>query len=166
MHHLAQVNVARLRAPVDDPSMREFAAGIAPIHRLAAASPGFVWQLQTDDGHGVCVRPVDGGPVLVNLTVWRDYDALHAFAYHSAHAGFLKRRSRWFTATPQPSTALWWVPAGSTPTVNEALRRLRHLRTYGPTPRAFSLRRRFRPDGAPAGRQARPHRAARAPRTE
>ena len=152
VHHLAQVNVARLRAPVDDPSMREFAAGVAPIHRLAATSTGFVWQLRTDDGHGVCVQPSEGGPVFVNLTVWRDYDCLHAFTYRSAHADFLKRRSRWFTATPQPSTALWWVPVGTTPAVDDALRRLRLLRTYGPTPRAFSLRRRFHPDGRPAGR--------------
>jgi hypothetical protein len=152
VHHLAQVNVARLRAPVDDPAMREFAAGIASIHRLAAASPGFVWQLRTDGSHGICVQPGEGGPVFVNLTVWRDYDALHAFTYLGPHAGFLKRKSRWFAATPQPSTALWWVPAGDVPAVDDALRRLRHLRTYGPTPRAFSLRRRFRPDGAPSGR--------------
>ncbi|WP_211366232.1 DUF3291 domain-containing protein [Pseudonocardia kunmingensis] len=153
MQHLAQVNVARLRAPVDDPSMREFAAGIDSIHCLAAASPGFVWQLRTDDGHGICVQPGEGGPVFVNLTVWRDYEALHAFTYRTAHAAFLKRRSRWFAATPQPSTALWWLPAGTVPAVDDALRRLRHLRTYGPTARAFSLRRRFRPDGTPATRR-------------
>ncbi|WP_211361703.1 DUF3291 domain-containing protein [Pseudonocardia cypriaca] len=147
MHQLAQVNVARLRAPMDDPAMREFVAGVGPIHRLAHTSPGFVWQLHVDGGHGVCVQPAEGGPVFVNLTVWRDYDALHEFTYRSPHAGFLKRKTRWFAATPQPSTALWWVPAGTTPTVDEALRRLRHLRTYGPTPRAFSLRRRFHPDG-------------------
>jgi hypothetical protein len=153
VHHLAQVNVARLRAPMDDPAMREFVAGVAPIHRLAHASPGFVWQLHTDGGHGVCVQPAEGGPIFVNLTVWRDYDALHEFTYRSPHAGFLKRRSRWFAATPQPSTALWWVPAGDTPTVDEALRRLRHLRTHGPTPQAFSLRRRFHPDGRPVRRR-------------
>jgi uncharacterized protein DUF3291 len=153
VHQLAQVNVARLRAPMDDPAMREFVAGVGPIHRLARTSPGFVWQLHTDGGHGVCVQPAEGGPVFVNLTVWRDYDALHEFTYRSPHAGFLKRKTRWFAATPQPSTALWWVPAGTTPTVDEALRRLRHLRMHGPTPQAFSLRRRFHPDGRPVRRR-------------
>jgi Domain of unknown function (DUF3291) len=153
VHHLAQVNVARLRAPMDDPAMQEFVAGVAGIHRLAHASPGFVWQLHTDGGHGVCVQPDEGGPVFVNLTVWRDYDALHEFTYRSPHAGFLKRKTRWFAATPQPSTALWWVPVGDTPTVDEALRRLRHLRTHGPTPQVFSLRRRFHPDGRPVRRR-------------
>jgi Domain of unknown function (DUF3291) len=158
VHHLAQVNVARLRAPLDDPSMREFAAGIAPIHRLAWTSPGFVWQLRTDGAHGVCVQPADGGPVFVNLTVWRDYEALHAFTYRGPHAGYLKRKTRWFVATPQPSTALWWLPAGRIPTVDDALARLRHLRTHGPTPRAFSLRRRFHPDGRPVRRTGTPAR--------
>ena len=153
MHQLAQVNVARLRAPMDDPAMLEFVAGVGPIHRLAHKSPGFVWQLHTDGGHGVCVQPAEGGPVFVNLTVWRDYDALHEFTYRSPHAGFLKRKTRWFAATPQPSTALWWVPAGTTPTVDEALRRLRYLRAHGPTPQAFSLRRRFHPDGRPVRRR-------------
>jgi hypothetical protein len=153
VHHLAQVNVARLRAPMDDPSMREFAAAVGPIHRLAHTSPGFVWQMHVDGGHGVCVQPAEGGPVFVNLTVWRDYDALHEFTYRSPHAGFLKRKTRWFAPTPQPSTALWWAPAGDTPTVEDALRRLRHLRTHGPTPQAFSLRRRFHPDGRPVPRR-------------
>jgi hypothetical protein len=85
----------------------------------------------------------------VNVTLWQDYDSLHVFTYRSPHAGHLKRRSRWFAPTPQPSTALWWVPAGTRPTLDDALRRLRHLREHGPTPRAFSLRRRFGVDGRP-----------------
>jgi hypothetical protein len=157
VHHLAQVNVARLRAPLDDPAMREFTTAVAPIHRLARTSPGFVWQLRTDAGHGVCVQPEEGGPVFLNLTVWRDYESLHAFTYRGPHAGYLKRKARWFVATPQPSTALWWLPAGRTPVVEDALARLRHLRSHGPTPRAFSLRRRFDPDGRPLGAVRAPH---------
>ncbi len=149
VHQLAQVNVARLRRPLDDPSMREFVVAFGPVERLAAVAPGFVWRLTSDGVHGVCVQPETGGPIFVNLTVWRDYDALHQFVYRSPHAGYLKRRSRWFDPTPQPSTALWWVPAGSEPTVDDALRRLRHLRDHGPSARAFSLRRRFTVDGRP-----------------
>jgi hypothetical protein len=166
VHHLAEVNVARLLAPLDDPSMRDFVAAVGPVERLAAASSGFVWRLADQGGHGVCVQPDDGGPVFVNLTLWRDYDALHVFTYRSPHADHLKRRLRWFAPTPQPSTALWWVPAGTRPTLDDALRRLRLLRTYGPTPKAFSLRRRFDPDGRPAERRRpRPDRASAGPRT-
>ena len=79
VHHLAEVNVARLLAPLDDPSMRDFLAAVGPVERLAAASSGFVWRLADEGGHGVCVQPDDGGPVFVNLTLWRDYDTLRMF---------------------------------------------------------------------------------------
>ena len=68
-------------------------------------------------------------------------------------AAWLLRRARWFGATRQPSTALWWVPAGVRPDVDQALARLGHLRTYGPSPRAFSLLRQFTSDGSPVQRR-------------
>jgi hypothetical protein len=152
MPHLAQVNVARLLAPLDAPSMQGFVAAIGSINRLAAASPGFLWRHGGEDGHGVSVQPAEGGPVFVNLSLWTDYDALHRFVYRSDHARYLRQRSRWFAATPQPATALWWVAPGVHPTIDDALRRLRHLRDHGSTPRVFSLRRRFHPDGRPVTR--------------
>jgi hypothetical protein len=152
---LAQVNVARLRAPLDDPVMRGFVEGLAPVHRLAEGSPGFVWRLGTGAEHGVVVATDDGGPAFLNLSVWTDYDALHEFVYRSGHARFLRHAARWFAETRRPSTALWWVPAGSRPTAVDAARRLAHLRTYGPSPRAFSLKRRFTPEGGPAAQDSR-----------
>ncbi len=152
-HHLTQVNVARLRAPLESATMQGFVAALGPMHELAASCPGFVWRLASEDGgHGVCVSTDDGGPAFVNLSVWTDYESLHAFVYRSAHGRIVRSRSRWFVATRQPSTALWWVPPGSRPTVDDALVRLRYLREHGPSPRAFSLRRRFAPDGTPVRR--------------
>jgi hypothetical protein len=154
---LAQVNVARLRAPLDDPSMREFVDALDRIDRLASTSPGHVWRFTTDDGHGHCVTTDRGGPAFLNLSVWADHASLHEFVYRGDHARYLRRRSRWIARTPQPSTALWWVPTGIRPTLRDAVVRLEHLRTYGPSPRVFSLRRRFTADGrlVPSGRPAR-----------
>jgi hypothetical protein len=87
--------------------------------------------------------------------VWESYEQLHAFVYRSPHGVYLRRRSRWFHPTPQPSTALWWVEADEAPTVDEALRRLRYLLAHGPSPQAFTLRRRFPPDGQPVHRPGR-----------
>ncbi len=87
--------------------------------------------------------------MVVNLSVWTSYEALHAFTYRSAHGAFIRQRDNWFVQTPQPSTALWWVTAGTRPTPDEALRRLTVLRRYGSSPRAFSVRRRYQPDGTP-----------------
>ena len=36
-----------------------------------------------------------------------------------------------------------WVPPGHVPTVEEAQERLEHLDAYGPTPQAFTFKRRF-----------------------
>ena len=40
-HHLAQLNVARLRAPIDSPLLADFVAALDPVNELADASPGF-----------------------------------------------------------------------------------------------------------------------------
>jgi hypothetical protein len=145
---LAQVNVALMRAPLDDPVMAGFAHAFDAVARLAEESPGFVWRLPT--GHEV-VTDADGQQV-VNVSVWQTYRNLHGFVYRSVHGRMLLRRQQWFLPTRQPSTALWWLPDGSRPSVEQALARLRHLRTYGPTPLAFSLLRQFTPEGRPVRR--------------
>lgn len=123
-----------------------------PVNRIAERSPGFVWRLGSSQSHGATTLCDGSFPVIVNLSVWESYEALHAFVYHSPHGAYLRRRARWFEPSPQPSTVLWWVEAGQRPTVEEALRRLRHLRAHGPSPQAFTLRRRFEPDGRPTRR--------------
>ncbi|MCW2632964.1 MAG: hypothetical protein JWR88_1926 [Pseudonocardia sp.] len=151
------MNIARLRAPPDAAPMREFVAALPRVNRLAEQSPGFVWRLRSEHEHGVSVATDDGRLVFVNLSVWTTYEQLHAYVYRSAHGGFTRRRREWFDPTPQPSTALWWVQDGERPSVEEALRRLRRLRTRGPSPRAFSLLRRFHPDGSAVTRQRAGH---------
>ena len=140
--NLAQVNVSRLRHPIDAPQSREFAAAADRINALADRAPGFVWRHR--------VNGTDDDPLLVvNVSVWRTYRHLHAYVYRSAHNHYVRRRYQWFTPVPTPATALWWVPAGHEPTVAEALTRLAHLRRYGPTPQAFTVRTRFDAEGRP-----------------
>jgi Domain of unknown function (DUF3291) len=94
-----------------------------------------------------------GLPLLVvNVSVWRDYRSLHSFVYRTGHGGYLRHRGRWFRPGPQPSTALWWVDPGTRPTVEHATARLALLRTYGPSPQAFSLRHQFDQHGRPVHR--------------
>ena len=150
--HLAQANVARQRAPLDSPETAEFVVTLDPVNRIAEASPGFVWRLRSSEAHGATVLEDGSSPMIVNLSVWESYEALHAFVYRSPHGGYLRRRARWFLPGRQPSTVLWWVEAGARPEVDEALRRLRYLGAHGPSPRAFTLRHRFEPDGRPVSR--------------
>ena len=50
MPHIVQANIARMRAPMDDPKMAGFVERLEPLNALADASPGFVWRLQTEEG--------------------------------------------------------------------------------------------------------------------
>lgn len=155
VRHLAQANLARQRAPLDSPEMGEFVAALDPVYRIAERSPGFVWRLRSGERHGATVPWDDGFPIVVNLSVWESYEALHAFVYRSPHGAYVRHRARWFEPLAQPSTVLWWVAAGERPTVDQALRRLRYLRAHGPSPQAFTLLRRFEADGRVSGRGGR-----------
>jgi len=137
---LAQLNVGRLRAPLESPLIRDFVEGLEPINALAEASPGFVWRLQTDEGDATAIRPYDDDLVLVNLSVWASVTALSDFVYRTAHSDFLRRRRDWFEKPTEPIHCLWWVEHGHRPTVVEAVERLAHLRANGSTDFAFTFR--------------------------
>ncbi len=143
-HHLAQVNVSRLIAPIDAPGTADFVAALAPVNARADRATGFVWRLQTDDGDATAVRAFDDPLVIVNLSVWESIEALEAFAYRDeGHRVVLRRRREWVARHVERHRALWWIPVGPTPTADEAVARLTHLRVNGPTERAFTFRDRF-----------------------
>jgi hypothetical protein len=139
-YQLAQINVGRLRAPVDSPLVAEFMDALDPINALAETSPGFVWRFQTEDGNATAVRPYDDDRILVNMSVWTSPEALADFVYRSDHAGYLRRRREWFERMTEIIAALWWVPAGHIPTIEEGIARLDQLRAGGPGPNAFTFR--------------------------
>ena len=145
--HLAQVNIGRARAETTDPIMAGFMARLADINALAERTPGFVWRLQTEDGDATAVRPYDDLRIMINLSVWSDFDALREYVYRSPHAEVMKRRREWFEPFERVYVALWWVPAGHIPTTAEAKARLDHLDRHGPTPFAFTFKDAFGPDG-------------------
>lgn len=146
--HLAQVNIGRVRAPLEDPSMEGFRSQLDPINALADRSPGFVWRLQTEDGNAMAIRPYADEHMAINMSVWESFGALKQFVYRSAHVGPLRDRKQWFESIDGPILALWWIPAGHIPTVAEAQERLQHLKEHGPSPRAFTFRTPFpSPDG-------------------
>ena len=147
-HHLAQVNVAIVRAPLDSPQLAGFVAALEPINALADHSPGFVWRLQTEDGDATSIRPYDDERIMVNLSVWASLEALRGFVYATRHLDVMRRRREWFHRMADPYLALWWVPAGTIPTVAEAKERIELLARDGPGPEAFTFR---SPFPAPAG---------------
>lgn len=162
-HHLAQVNIARLRAPLDSDELAAFVAALDPVNASADHAPGFVWRLQTEDGNATAVRAFEwdaagSAGVIVNMSVWESVELLADWVYRSMHREVLRRRREWFHRVEEATVALWWVPVGHRPTTDEAEDRVRHLREAGPSSVAFNFREVFSPpdDGRSSGDPGRP----------
>ena len=98
--HLARINIARMKAPLESAAMADFVARLEEINALADRSEGFVWRLQTPEGDATYLRPFDDDMILVNLSVWESVDALKHYVYRTAHAELLRDRRKWFEASP------------------------------------------------------------------
>ena len=143
MYQLAQVNIARMLAPLSDPLMAGFVAQLDAINALADGSPGFLWRLQTEEGNATTLRPFEDDLILVNLSLWASLSDLLTFVYKSRHRSVLQQRQQWFERFEGPYLALWWVPSGHIPSVEEAKERLAYLHAHGETPYAFTFKKPF-----------------------
>ncbi|HEV8658227.1 MAG TPA: DUF3291 domain-containing protein [Thermoanaerobaculia bacterium] len=146
--HIAQVNIGRMKAPLDSPVMAGFVARLDEINALADRSDGFVWRLQTEAGNATYLRPYDDDRILFNMSVWESVEALKDYVYRTAHAELLRDRNQWFEEFEAAYLALWWVPAGHTPSIDEAKKRLAYLEAHGPSQFAFTFRSIHQPDEA------------------
>jgi hypothetical protein len=145
-YHLAQVNIGRVKAPPDDPLLAGFMSRLDELNALADKSPGFVWRLQTSEGNATYLRPYDDDRILVNMSVWESIETLRQYVYGPAHTDLLKQRHEWFERFSGSYMALWWVPAGHLPGIDEAKKRLAYLDAHGPTEFAFTFKTTFVPD--------------------
>jgi hypothetical protein len=140
--HLAQLNLGLLAAPIDSSKMDEFRRALDPINALAESTPGFVWRLKAHDGGSssyVGVPGMDDPLWAPNMSVWESMEALKHFMFKSGHASYLRRRSEWFQRPDSLVNVLWWIRVGETPTLADAVRRLRYLEENGPSNEGFGL---------------------------
>ncbi|MDY6940956.1 MAG: DUF3291 domain-containing protein [Cyanobacteriota bacterium] len=142
-HHLAQVNIALMREPLDRPLMAEFVASLDEINALADRSPGFVWRLQTEQGNATDLQPYGDERILFNLSVWESLEQLKAYVYESAHGKIMKKRRKWFKKLDRMYFTLWWVEACHIPSVIEAKQRLDYLNEKGFSSFAFDFKHSF-----------------------
>ncbi|TXK40620.1 DUF3291 domain-containing protein [Nonomuraea sp. C10] len=139
--HLAELNIAHLRGPVDSAELADFVALLEPINALADEAPGFVWRLKESEADPTATVVHDyGDHLLVNFSVWEDLDSLWNYVYRSGHLEVLRLRREWFHRVAEPYMVMWWVPEGVIPTLAEAMARLERLRTEGPGPEAFTFK--------------------------
>ncbi|SEL95615.1 protein of unknown function [Nonomuraea pusilla] len=139
--HLAQLNVAHLRAPIDSAELAEFVALLEPVNAVADRAPGFVWRLkESDDDPTLTLSHGYGDHLLLNFSVWDSVESLWNFTYRSEHLPVLRRRREWFLRMAEPTTVMWWIPEGVIPTLAEGMERLGRLKADGPGPEAFTFR--------------------------
>lgn len=137
--HLAQFNTATLRHPIGHPATASFEALIDETNRRAEASPGFVWR------HGIDTRDTattlyDDPLVTVNASVWESLEHLRDYAYRGFHRDVFRRRAEWFVAS---DLVMWWIPAGTVPTLDECTARLRFINEFGPSVYGFRTGQQF-----------------------
>lgn len=142
-HHLAQINIGRLLAPIDDPQIAGFVNQLDEINALADGFPGFVWRLQSESGNATDIAYSDDPFVIVNMSVWESVEALRAFAYQSHHVDVFRDRHKWFEKMAKPNYCLWWIPVGHIPTVAEGRERIEHYQRCGATPFSFWFGKQF-----------------------
>jgi hypothetical protein len=145
-YHIAQVNIARMRAPLDTPLMADFVNALDAINAVADGSPGFVWRLQDEGGNATSIKAFDDDMIIVNMSVWESIDALFQYVYASDHVDVFRRRAEWFEKLTVPALTMWWVPAGHIPTVQEAQEKHAYLTEHGVTPLAFNFKQRYTVD--------------------
>lgn len=142
-YHIAQVNIARLLAPIDDPLIADFVAQLDDVNALADESTGFVWRLKGDGNDATSLRPYQDERIIVNMSVWETVDDLYQFTYYSGHVEVFRRRTEWFSKLGAPAMAMWWIPEGHIPTTDEAKAKLALIEQHGPTPAAFTFKQQF-----------------------
>ena len=82
------------------------------------------------------------------MSVWETTGSLQNYVYRTAHAQLLRERHAWFENFKGAYLALWWVPSGHIPSMDEAKKRLAYLDLHGPTQFTFTFKTIFEPDDA------------------
>lgn len=144
-YQLAELNIGRMLYSVEDPRFHGFVSRLDEINTLAEQSKGFVWRLKTAEGDAMSIRAFDDDKLIINLSVWESIDDLFQYSYYTAHAELLKQRKDWFEHMTKPIMAMWWIPEGHIPTLEEAKEKLELIQSKGPTVEAFSFKHRFDP---------------------
>jgi hypothetical protein len=149
-YQLAQVNIARLLAPIDSEQLADFVEALDSVNASAEGAPGFIWRLKTEEGNATSVEGFEwdlhgSAGIIINMSVWDSVQSLSDWVFGPFHRAVLVQRRKWFERVSEATTALWWVTQGHQPTVLDAESRVLHLRQHGPTPTAFTFKEGFAP---------------------
>jgi hypothetical protein len=136
---IAELNIGRLKHPIDDPRMAGFVDNLARINAMADRMPGFVWRLVGDGSNGGALelRPFADPMMAVNMSVWETVEQLETYVWKTVHQRFYNRKAEWFEKMAKHHFVMWFVEDGHVPTLDEATERLAHLEAHGNSDHAF-----------------------------
>jgi len=145
VYQLAQLNIAKLQAPLDHPQLAEFVNNVDRINALAEASPGFVWRYisDPDTSPDETIQVFQDPMLIVNLSVWETQEHLFKFTYQTDHVNIFRKRKQWFHKFEGSHMVCWYLKKGITPSLREAKDRLEYLEENGETPFAFTFKKAF-----------------------
>jgi len=89
-YHLAQLNIAKMIADIEDPIMKDFVDNLEGVNSIADNSPGFVWRFESEEGDATNMRVFEDNLLLVNMSVWESIEDLKNFVYEYFHLQILK----------------------------------------------------------------------------
>jgi heme-degrading monooxygenase HmoA len=135
--HLAELNIARPRFPLEDPRMAGFVDNLNRVNAVAERSPGFVWRLVGEGNDATDIRFDDDPETIVNMSVWESAEHLEHFVWNTVHKQIYRRRGEWFPPFGKPYFVMWHVPVGHEPTLAEAKARLDYLSASGSSDHAY-----------------------------
>ncbi len=143
-YFIAEINIAKMKGvDINDPIMKEFVENLDAVNQIAEKSEGFVWRLKDENNNATILNPYNDETIIINVSVWKSIETLENFMYRTFHSDFLKRRKEWFLTYGSAHTAMWWIPEGHIPTMQEAVDKLSFLQTNGPSPNSFDFRHKF-----------------------
>ena len=140
--HLAHFNWAELVADSGSAEVAGFEDTVPKINALAERSAGFVWR-DGDERERACAIGwslfSDNPRLTASFSVWEDPQSLSDFVYATVHGAFLRRAEEWFVRGTGQNHALWWVPKGHVPSMQEARDRVDLLLERGPSGTVFDF---------------------------
>jgi hypothetical protein len=143
-YQLAEINVARMKGvDKNDPIMKEFMDNLDAVNQLAESSEGFVWRLKDEGNDATSFNPYNDEQIIINVSVWESIETMEQYVFKTFHSDFLRRRKEWFVKYGKANTAMWWVPAGIYPTIEQAVEKLDYLQKNGPSELVFDFKNKF-----------------------
>lgn len=145
-YHIAEINIAKMKGVnIGDAIMKEFVENLDTVNQIAEKSEGFIWRLKDENNNATSLNPYNDVQIIINVSVWESIETLENFMYRTFHSDFLKRRKEWFNAFGTAHTAMWWIPEGHIPTLQEAVEKLDYLQKNGASINSFDFKNKFPP---------------------